>query len=120
MGADISESHNQQPFTLYGESVGVTQTDGTSDGVLMMKDQHLGAAFDALVNVGVSTDGESDNILGSVMAMVVLSDGELTSVRHSKRNADAANVHSLEKAEKIIAIKNLEAPQGYLQGDVLD
>jgi hypothetical protein len=88
-----------------GNQLGVTQTDGTSDGVLMMEDQHLGAAFDALINAGVSADGESDNILGSVMAMAVLSDEELTPVRHSKRNADAADVHSLENVEKRIALK---------------
>jgi hypothetical protein len=33
-------------------------------------------------------------------------------VRCSKRNADVADVHSLEKAEKRIAIKNLEESHG--------
>jgi hypothetical protein len=31
-----------------------------------------------------------------------------------------ADVDSLEKAEKRVAVKNLEGTQGYLQGDLLD
>jgi hypothetical protein len=115
MGAasfELKKTHNHQPSTLHGESGEVRQADGTSDGVLVIEDQHMGAALDAMVNAGVSADGESNNALGSVMTMVVLSDGELTPVRRSKRNADVADVHSLEKAEKRVAIKNLEAPQG--------
>jgi hypothetical protein len=78
----------------------------------VIEDQHIGAALDAMVNSRVSADGESNNVLGSVMTMTVLSNGELTPARHSKRNADVADVHSLEKAQKRVAIKNLEAPQG--------
>jgi len=77
--------------------------------VLVGEDQYLGAGPEAMVEAGVSADG---NVLGSVMTMAVLSDGELTPVRRSKRNADVADVHSLEKAEKRVAIKNLEDPQG--------
>jgi hypothetical protein len=112
MGASISGTHDQHPSILHGESDGVTLADGTSDGALLFEDQHLGAALDTMVNVEVSADGEPNNVLGSVMTMAVLSDGELTPVRRSKRNADMADVHSLEKAEKRVAIKNLEAPQG--------
>ena len=75
----------------------------------MGEDQYLGAGPEAMVEAGVSADG---NVLGSVMTIAVLSDGELTPVRRSKRNADVADVHSLEKAEKRVAIKNLDYPQG--------
>ena len=44
--------------------------------------------------------------------MAVLLEGELTLVWHSKRNADVAGVHSLEKAEKRVAAKNLKVTQG--------
>jgi hypothetical protein len=46
--------------------------------------------------------------------MVVLSDGELTPVRQGKRNANTADVNSLEKAGRRVAAKNLEEPQGNL------
>ena len=75
----------------------------------MGEDQYLGAVPEAMVEARVSVDG---NVLGSVMTMAVLSDGELTPVRRSKRNADVADVHSLEKAEKRVAINNLDDPQG--------
>ena len=91
------KNHNQPPSTLVGESFEARQVDGTSDGVLVGEDQYLGAILEAMVEAGVSADG---NVLGSVMTMAVLSDGELTPVRRSKRNADVADVHSLEKAEK--------------------
>jgi hypothetical protein len=48
------------------------------------------------------------------MKMAVLLDGELALVRRSKRNADVADVDSLEKAEIRAAVKNLEEPQGNL------
>jgi hypothetical protein len=48
------------------------------------------------------------------MKMAVLLDGELALVRRSKRNADVADVDSLEKAETRAAVKNLEEPQGNL------
>ena len=41
-------------------------------------------------------------------------------MRRSKRNVNVADVDSLEKAEKRVAVKNLEETQGYLQGDLLD
>ncbi|CAD6244657.1 unnamed protein product [Miscanthus lutarioriparius] len=43
--------------------------------------------------------------------MAVLSDGELTPVRRSKRNADVVDVDSLERVERRVTIKNLEKPQ---------
>ena len=46
--------------------------------------------------------------------MAVLSDGELTPVRRSKRNADVVDVDSLERVERRVTIKNLEKPQGNL------
>jgi len=70
--------HNQQPSTLVGESLEASQVDGTSDGVLVGEEQYLGAGPEAMVEAGVSADG---NVLGSVMTMAVLSDGELTPVR---------------------------------------
>ena len=36
-------------------------------------------------------------------------------MRRSKRNVNVADVDSLEKAEKRVAIKNLEETQGYFQ-----
>jgi hypothetical protein len=41
----------------------------------------------------------------------ILLDGELTPVWQSKRNADTADAGSLEKAEKRVAVKNLEEPK---------
>jgi hypothetical protein len=77
--------------------------------------QNLGDLYDAMVAARVPADGETKNReLGSVMKMAVLSDGELTPVRRSKRNADEADVDSLEKAKKRVAVKNLENPQGNL------
>jgi len=60
----------------------------------------------------VVADGGSEKELGSVMKMAILSYGELTPVRRSKQNADVADVGSLEKAEKRVAVKNLEETQG--------
>ena len=85
--------------------------DGVAEGVITIDDQHLGILSDAMVEAGLSADGGTKKELGSAMTMVVLSDGELTPVRHSKQNADVADVHALEKAEKI-AYRNLEEPQG--------
>ena len=62
--------------------------------------QHLGALLDAMVQAGLSADGGPKKELGSIMTMDILSDGELTPVRHSKQNADVADVHALQKAEK--------------------
>ncbi|CAD6217740.1 unnamed protein product [Miscanthus lutarioriparius] len=44
--------------------------------------------------------------------MAIMSNGELTPVRRSKRNTEVADVDSLEKAERRVAVKNLEEPQG--------
>jgi hypothetical protein len=46
------------------------------------------------------------------MKMAILSDGELTPVRRSKRNVMIADVDSFERAERQVAVKNLEEPQG--------
>jgi hypothetical protein len=110
--SDLQKTHNQQPSMLDKESVEARQAAGAADGVFAIEDQHLGILLDAMVDAGVSADGGSKDVLGSVMMMAVLSDGELTPVRRSKRNADVTDVHSLEKAEKRIAIKNLEESHG--------
>jgi len=60
-----------------------------------------------MLEAGVSADGGATKELGSVMTLVVLSDGELTPVRSSKRNAGVANVDSLEKAEKGLPSRTL-------------
>ena len=65
-----------------------------------------------MLEAGVSADGGATKELGSVMTLAVLSDGELTPVWRSKRNAGVADVDSLEKAEKRVAIKNLEENKG--------
>jgi hypothetical protein len=90
------------------------QVDGAAEGAFADGAQHLGVLLDAMVGARVTADGESKKELGSVMKIVVLSYGELTLVRRSKRNADVADVDSLEKAERTVAVKNLEEPQGNL------
>jgi hypothetical protein len=52
-----------------------------------------------MLEAGVTANGGSEKELGSVMKMTILSDG-VTPVRRSKRNADVADVGSLEKGEK--------------------
>jgi len=91
--------------------VSVGQLDGAA-GEVADGAQHLGALLDAMIEAGVTADGGSKKELGSVMTMAIPSDGELTLVRRSKRNAVVADVDSLEKAEKRVAIKNLEETQG--------
>ena len=76
--------------------------------------QHLGDLLDAMLEAGVTADGGSKKEMGSVMKMVVLSDGEITPVRRSKRNADVADVDSFERAERRVVVKNLEEPQANL------
>jgi hypothetical protein len=69
---------------------------------------HAGSV--ALLKAGVVADGETESDLGSVMKMAVLSDGKLTPVRRSKRNAMVADVDSFERAERRVAVKSLEEP----------
>jgi hypothetical protein len=66
----------------------------------------------ALLKAGVVADGETKTDLGSVMKMAILSDGELTPVQRSKRNVMIADVDSFERAERRVAVKNMEEPQG--------
>jgi hypothetical protein len=84
----------------------------TDDAAAIHREHLIGASLDAMIGAGVSADGGSEYELGSVTKMAVLSEGELTPVRRSKRNAEMADVHSLEKAEKRAAVKNLEITQG--------
>ena len=86
--------------------VSVGQSDGAAGGIADGV-QHLGALLDAMLEAGVSADGGATKELGSVMTLAVLSDGELTPVRCSKRNAGVANVDSLEKAEKGLPSRTL-------------
>ena len=58
----------------------------------------------------MGADGESKKDLGNVMKMVIMSNGELTPVWRSKWNAEVADVDSLEKVERRVAVKNLEEP----------
>jgi hypothetical protein len=110
--SDLPKTHNQQPSMLDEESGEARQADGAANGVFAIEDQHLRVLLDAMVDAGVSADGGSNDVLGRVMMVVVLSDGELTLVRRNKRNADVIDVHSIEKAENRIAIKNLEESHG--------
>ena len=48
-------------------------------------DAHHHGDSDAMLEVGIVANGETKNDLGSMMKMAVLSDGELTPVRRSKR-----------------------------------
>jgi hypothetical protein len=75
--------------------------------------QHHGDLSNAMLEVGIAANGET-NDLGSVMMMMVLSDGELTPVWRSKQNADVVDVDSFERAERRVVVKNLEEPQGNL------
>jgi len=112
-GLDSQKNYNQQSSVLDEEQdEAPLLPDGAAEGVITIDDQHLGILSDAMVEAGLSADGGTKKELGSVMTMAVLSDGELTPVRRSKRNADVADVHALEKAEKRIAYRNLEEPQG--------
>jgi len=111
-GLDSQKNYNQQSSVLDEEQdEAALLLDGAAEGVITIDDQHLGILSDAMGEAGLSADGGTKKELGSMMTMVVLSDGELTPVRRSKRNADVADVHALEKAEKI-AYRNLEEPQG--------
>jgi hypothetical protein len=104
---------NQQASQVVEEQTEVPKlSDGTAEGVVESQDQHLGILSEAMLQAGLAADGGVHREMGSVMTMAVLSDGELTPVRRSKRNADVADVHVLEKAEKRIAYKNLEEPRG--------
>jgi hypothetical protein len=107
--------HVDEP-ALHKEQVqiAVGLDNGVPGGALADGAQHLGILLDAMLGAGVSADGGSEEEFGSVMRMAILSDGELTPIRRSKRNAVAADVGSLEKAEKRVAVKNLEEPQGNL------
>jgi hypothetical protein len=109
---EISSIEQQStPFENDQIQVLVGQDDRAAEGALADGAQHLGILHDAMLGAGVAADGGSERELGSVMKMAILLDGELTPVRRSKRNADVADVGSLEKAEKRIAVKNLEEPQ---------
>jgi hypothetical protein len=90
--------------------ISVGQVDGAAEGAFADGAQHLGALFDAMLGAGVTADGESKNEIGSVMKVVVLSDGELTPVWRSKQNVDFSDVDSLHKAESRFAVENLEEP----------
>ena len=94
--------------------ISVGQIDGAAEGAFANGAQHLGVLLDTMLGVGVGADGESKKDLGSVMKMAIMSNGELTPVRRSKRNAEVADVDSREKAERRVTIKNLEEPQGNL------
>jgi len=94
--------------------ISVGQIDGAAEGAFADGAQHLGVLLDAVLGAGVVDDGESKKDLGSVMKMMIMSNGELTPVRRSKRNAEVADVDSREKAERRVTIKNLEEPQGNL------
>jgi hypothetical protein len=105
---------DQQALPKEQMQVAVGQDNRVAGGALADGVQHLGILLDAMLGAGVLADGGSEEEFGSVMRMAILSDGELTPVRLSKRNADAADVGSLEKAEKRAVVKNLEEPQGNL------
>jgi hypothetical protein len=81
--------------------------DGPREGMLTGDAQHHGDLSDAMLEVGIAANGET-NDLGSAMMMAVLFDGELTPVWHSKRNADMVDVDSFERAERRVVVKNLE------------
>jgi hypothetical protein len=95
--------------------ISVGHSDGAAEGVIANGTQHLGALLDVMLEAGVSADGGPKRELESVMTMAVLSDGELTLVWRSERNVDMADVDSLEKAEKRVAVKNLEETQGNIK-----
>jgi len=110
---DSQQSLKQSSFMIEEEQVQVSmgQSDGAAGGIADGA-QHLGALLDAMLEAGVSADGGATKELGSVMTLAVLSDGELTPVWRSKRNAGVADVDSPKKAEKRVAIKNLEENEG--------
>ena len=112
-----TEVLHEQPSTMFDNErveISVGQIDGAAEGAFADGAQHLAVLLDAMLGAGVAADGESKKDLGSVMKMAIMSNGELTPVRRSKRNAEVADVDSLQKAERRVAVKNLEEPQGNL------
>jgi hypothetical protein len=107
--------HVDEP-TLHKEQVqiAVGLDNGLPGGALADGAQHLGILLDDMLGAGVSADGGSEEKFRSIMRMAILSDRELTPIRWSKRNTVAADVGSLDKAEKRVAVKNLEDSQGNL------
>jgi len=79
--------------------------DGPTEG-----DAHHHGDSDAILEAGIAANGKTKNDMGSVMKMAVVFDGDLTPVRHSKRNADVVDVDSFERAERRVVVKNLEEP----------
>jgi hypothetical protein len=124
MPAAISADRELQKFTPLRQlskwldeehaEVSIGHFDGATEGAIADGAQHLGDPLDAMLEAGVAADGGSKFELGSIMKMAVLSDGEFTPVRCSKRNADSVDVDSLERAERRVAVKNLDEPQGIL------
>jgi hypothetical protein len=91
----------QQPTILEKvQSVMAVGQDDGAEGAHTEGAQQLGILREAVLGVGVAADGGSDLELGSVMKMAILSGGEPTPVRRSRRNVDLADLDSLEKAEK--------------------
>jgi hypothetical protein len=116
-GALAQELQKLTPPSFFDEElteISVGHFASATKGAIADGVQHLGHLLDAMIEAGVAADGGSNNELGSVMKMAVLLDGELTLVRRSKRNADLADVNSLERAERRVAVKNLEELQGNL------
>jgi len=115
--SDLKNTSLEQPSTMNEKDqvqISVGQVDGAAEGAFADGAQHLGVLLDAVLGAGVVDDGESKKDLGSVMKMAIMSNGELTPVRRSKRNAEVADVDSQEKAERRVVVKNLEEPQGNL------
>ncbi|CAN6321370.1 unnamed protein product [Urochloa humidicola] len=82
-----------------------------------------GSFPDSVLGAGVAADGTSSSNLGSMTVMAALSsdsNGHLTPLRRSIRTAGDTDVDAIEKAGMRVAIKNLEDPQGTLQGNTLD
>jgi polyhydroxyalkanoate synthesis regulator phasin len=104
----------RQPSSAIAEEqmeVSIGQLAGAREGGTADGAQHVGHLLDAMLEAGMAANGESKNVLGSVMKVAVLSDGELTPVWRSKQNVDLADVDSFEKAERRVAVKNLEERQ---------
>lgn len=93
---------SEQPPALVEKAqlhMAVGQNDG-AEGAHAEGAHHLGILSKAMLEAGVAADGGIEKEFGSVMELAILSDGELTPVRRSKRIVDVADMGSLEKAEK--------------------
>ncbi|KAJ1281684.1 hypothetical protein BS78_04G324700 [Paspalum vaginatum] len=84
-------------------------------GAEVISDEVVNTQLEKIVDHVIAEDVEQDNLVPSKTAL------QLTPVRRSKRREFTVDEDSLERAERLVAIKNLEIPTtGNLQSNLLD